>query len=547
MKSIATYAKQFGLLQSSAPRAAPDATIGSLQPIEFPLQFSEAALDAIARRNEMVRGRFVDMVNKSNELIRLRNAFVEASEEVGAILRESETVNSSLVEREIMLQRETDAHGDLKARYKVMHEERDARHHELQVLATEVGRFEDLARGRESRINALEAELLADRGVSASLTAELEKDRSAGAQLREALLAAKNQIEQNDALVSNLQGEIVSLKANYSVAEFHLRATQSSLNDSQGDARAMRDFLADREQRAIDLERRLADAEFELNDRNQRIATGEAALQEQQLEQNMAKLLWLQQAEKRNDEFERLQADFNELHAHAEASDILLAQARLELQSRTDELRKSERRADDFEARQGMHDERIQGLAKELSAVNGKLADVEASRTRLANRAQALVRAMKDNKVELEAAEQRARLVEEKLVADAARFDEVASRLRTQIHELSEQNEKEKLARVVAAGALEAARSRPLAPRPELDLHALLVEVDRAEAKDEEDRMSAFAPAPFDREALSEAAPAAPQQTDAKPRPTPPSPVEKGRAGRRTAPSGVARLTGTGR
>lgn len=539
INAVTGYAQRLGLLR--APPRGPAAPAGVQKPpphVPPAAEISAATLDAIGRRNELIRGRFVDIVNKSTELLALRAAFAEASDDVGEILKESESAVSALAERAIMLTRAHEAQADLKARYRAMHEERDAKHGEIEVLRGEVARFEELARAREARIHALEADGLAERGHLAGARAELEKERAGGLALREQLRAATAQTDATDRLVSKLQGDVAAGQASLSVAEFHRSATQASLMEAQADCRALRELVADREQRADATERRLLESEAESRERGRRVNEAEAAVDALHLDQNMAKLVWQEQLEARAEDLARLRADVDELSARAEAGEGSLAKARADLQARSDDLRKAERRAEDIEAKHGLLDERLAVASRDLGATNAKLGEVEASRTRLANRAQALVRVMKDKKVELESALRRAEQGEAKLSADAAQFDAVAARLRAENEALREEVEKEKLARLVAAGALEAARARPLPPKQELDLHALLRHVDLAEAKDEEQRKETQAPATAGpAEPYEGAAPPATAPPEPKPRPILSLPLDKGRTAKRPPPA----------
>jgi len=527
-------------------RAAPEKPIPPI---------SEATLDAIGRRNEGLRSRFVDMVNKSNELVALRSEFIDAASHVGAILQDSEVANSMLLERNLMLRREEESHAGLKTRYRAMHEELDAHRNEIRVLRGEIAHFNDLVRGRETRIQLLESDLLLERSVSSTLKSEFDDERAAAAAALDDLKSAKAEIERSDALIAMLQGEAVTRNANLSVADFHLKATQNSLIDSQNDARALRDALADSEHKADELDRELGDARFELQDRERRLEANEAAHAALHLEHNKTKLLAQQQSEARNDEIAQLGGEINALRSRAEAGEKSLGETRAELQARTGDLRKSERRAEELEARLAVFEERSQATIRDLALANAKLGEVEGSRTRLANRSQALVRAMKDQKARLETAEQRARLLEERLADDAAQFDKVADRLRATIHDLTEQIDKEKLARVVASGALEAARNRPPQPKGEIDLHTLLAQADRADAVDQQNQKAIqSAPIAPPEPRLPEALPAAiaaPPQEPAN-RPQPPSPMAKPLIGKRerlspAAPILPPRLSANGR
>ena len=571
MSILANYVKQFGALAGTAPINGRIQQGAQGQPDEPEQRISEATLDSLGRRNELMRNRFVDIVSKANELLALRGAFVEAARDVGSILTESENAGSSLVESDLMLRREEEAHGELKTRYRAMHEEAVGARQEIQVLRTEIARFEELAKGREARILQLQSEAIAERSAVIVLRNELQVERDAAQRFGEQMRNAQAQIGQGDSLISNLQNDLSEISASLSLNDFHLKATQSSLYESHADARALRDLVSEREQKSEILERRLTETQFELQDRNRRLQSAETALEELRREADEAKQNWQGLIEARTDANDNLRSQIDELGSRAEAGEKLLGEARAELQARSEELRKSERRAEDVEARYDMIEQRLMGLSVELGAANAGLAEVESSRTRLANRAHALIRVMKDKKVLLEAAEQRVELLEDKLVRDAAQFDDVGTRLRAKIVALTEENNKEKLARTIAVGALEAARARPIPPRPEIDLQALMAQVDLSDENDNEPIVAAnepgvaagagFMPSPpnmltpvastptlalQNANASSDAAPeegeeaAAPIKAASEPRPSMLAPSERPKLGKRPSPSANA-------
>ena len=146
-----------------------------------------------------------------------------------------------------------------------------------------------------------------------------------------------------------------------------------------------------------------------------------------------------------------------------------------------------------MEARIASLDEYVKEAAQEIADLNRKLVDAEKSGAALADRSQALVRAMNDQKAKLENAEERAQLLEERLAAQSARFAADSEQLQQKIRALIEKVEEEKVARVVISGALEAARSKTANnPRGEsslLDIFARAVK--EADAEDRQTTTSA--------------------------------------------------------
>ena len=148
-------------------------------------------------------------------------------------------------------------------------------------------------------------------------------------------------------------------------------------------------------------------------------------------------------------------------------SDRLLVEVRAELQSKIDESRADERRAQEVEQKFARLSEHAEGLGQEGGQLKQKLEEKERAHARLSGRAKGLIRAMRDLSALLAKSEQKAQLAGERLSVETNRFEEQKSRLELNVRDLTEQLEKERLSKMMTEGALEAARQQRLAPREE--------------------------------------------------------------------------------
>jgi chromosome segregation ATPase len=163
-----------------------------------------------------------------------------------------------------------------------------------------------------------------------------------------------------------------------------------------------------------------------------------------------------------------------------------LAATRVELNAKDADLRAKEGHADQLEAKFAPLNERAEEARKMVAELETRAAEDERARARLADRAQALVRAMNDKKAKLESAEVRAELLRERLANETAKFAADSEQLEQKIHVLTGQLEKEKNARVVMSGALEAARSNVTRRRPISSMRDILTRADEGDSQDRE-------------------------------------------------------------
>jgi chromosome segregation ATPase len=437
---------------SSAPAIAPDYVEQT--------EIAQGSLDVIGRNNEDVRDHFLGIVRKSNEILALRDDVIAAADEVANILRQAEQANATLVEKSVMHALEEQAHNALKERHRRLQDENDGNARRVAALTLEIARHEELVQNRESRIGALETEVSTEKLAAAESRGELDRLRAETANLTEQLTAARAEIAKSDMLVGSMQIEAVALGSRLSTAEYHLKATQTSLAESESEAKSLRDSLTETEGRLGEYSTALRELDSDLQSRDAQIAAQQAKLDAAHAEHSELRAYWQSQADAHAAELAKFRHEVNELNSRADSLDALYAGASADLQTKTVDLRKAERRIDELLAKIGPLEERVRVAEHEMASLSTTNGEIAASYARVTNRSHALLRGMRDQKAKLDSSEQRARMLEERLASEAQQFDQVAKRLRATVQSLNEEVEKEKVARYVALGALEAARSR---------------------------------------------------------------------------------------
>jgi chromosome segregation ATPase len=441
-------------------------------------QQPQTELDALAKGNEELRDRCINIINRTDDLLALRNEFIEVFGDVGKILKNTETTNSTLAERSAKLALEEEEHNSLKQRHRALHEENETHRNDNSVLRSEVQRHEALIASREARIEALETDLATEKDGAAALRTAVEQERFIANLATEKLQLALAEIDRSKAVAEALQIESAAANDRSSKAEFHARALQDSLAEAQGEARQLRDALADSQQRSGALEQSLEAAGIEIDGFRKRGEALEAALSAAQLEHEMAQLLWGRRAEESRDEIAALRTQLDADSSRAEATEQLLADARAELIGRVVDLNAKERRIEQLEASIAPLSERCEQAKTEIADLVAKIAEAEKSHAKLADRAQALVRAMNDKTAKFESAEERIHLLNKRLADDSVKFAVASEQFEQKISELTAQLEREKNARIVVSGALEASRTRAARPRPAMSMREILARSD---------------------------------------------------------------------
>jgi len=437
--------------------------------------------ESLAQVSEDIRERCASIIDRTDELIALRQDFVDVFGEVGKLLDETEGNSSALLERTELLANEEKEHGRLKTLFRTLREESDKHVHENTLLRGEIDRFNTLVATREARIHSLEQELADGADESQALRGSLERERSTNALTSEKLRDALNDLRGAEEEISRQQAQIAVLDDRSSVAEFHAISLEKSLHDSQAVAKDLHASLLEHQQRAEALTRKLEESKEASIALEVRAKASESALAAAELAYEVAQTVWRQQDQTARDEIDRSNELANARLARAEASEAQLAIARSELQSTTSNLRAKEREAEQLLLKVDPLEERLESSTKEIAMLTEKIAEGEKSRSALADRAHAMVRAMSDLKAKLELAEERAQQLEARLSSEAVRSAANCEQLELRIRVLTESLEKEKAARLMASSSLKAARTR-VVRRQTTSLHDVLLRAEEADS-----------------------------------------------------------------
>jgi chromosome segregation ATPase len=439
-----------------------------------------ADLDALAEVNEDIRERCLGIVNRAEQLLALRSEFVDICGEVGKILRRTEATTSALLERSATLAHEEEEHDALKARYHALHDDYEKTSGEQRLLRSEAEGYGELVLAREARIQALEQELSDEKNSGVALSAQLEQERCANTVTTDKLKVAFAEVSANETLAADLKARGAEFGDRSSAAESDASALEAQLAESQAIEKTERRRLAESEQNVASFSRRLQESASEVAALQSRLAAIEAALSRARRDHEAAQSLWREKDQAAADEIADLNAELGAIQRRIETADAQAAEARAELIATSTALRAREQEVDGLNERIATLEGRLAKAAEEIARLGRKTVEGERASASLADHAQALVRAMSDQGAKLELAEMRAELLEKRLSSETARFAADRETLERKIHDLNEGFERERAARTVAAGALEAARSRIAQKREATTLHDILVRADQA-------------------------------------------------------------------
>jgi chromosome segregation ATPase len=454
-----------------------------LEPLQGDSRLMPDFMDLV-KITEDVRSRSINVISRANELALLRDEFVDIFNNMGKILDESEKKGSILIDKTALLARRDEEHRQLKGRHEALSAERDQYSHDNSLLRGQVERFHTMVSGREARINELEADLKKGREEVLGLRTDLEKLRSVHTSAETKLGEARDQLHHQENAISEYAAQLTEITDRCSLAEFQTAALEKRLIESQSTVNGLRDSLANNEKRNEEASQRLAQANEQILALQSKLTAAEAAITAAKVANNVAENLSHEREQSIRGELDRLNKVLSVEQSRAEAAESQLNVSRADLQETASQLRAKGREIEQLVAKCTPLEDRLEGALREISALNEQVANGEKSRSTLADKAQAMVRAMADFKAKLELADQKSKQFEDRLASNSALASSDRAQLERKIQLLNEELEKERSAHRVASSALEAARGKLANYRSASSLHDTLGYVDRSTSKD---------------------------------------------------------------
>jgi FtsZ-binding cell division protein ZapB len=436
-------------------------------PTEQAVSFSDWTLDQIGAEDEEIKNRCIDLVEKVRDLCAVKDHFVDITNWISHVLAAREQTNAALVERGMMIAMTEGALADLKEENRALYEEREEARTENSLLASENLRLRETTQAHEARIETLEVELGEAQSIGAQFHEAYESERAQVYHLKGDLDDLQDAVTKNDKLITQLQLDLATARDEGAFARQHADVLQSNLGEAQAQVETLGNELAESQVHAAGLADRIRELEIVLESERRQIAKLEELIASSHMEHQKAQAALRADRDDDRRQIADLGARLDEQTARALAADRLLAEARADLQEKTDRCRVGERQAQEMDQKLLRLSEHSEAAAADMAHLKEKLEARERAHARLGKRARMLIRAMRDVTARLEKSEQKAAFAAERLSAERGRFADQQGRLEQTIRDLVEQLEKERASNRVAAGALEAARQQRLQPRDE--------------------------------------------------------------------------------
>ncbi len=439
-QAVSTQVQQAAAAHSQAPQnqAAP-------APAAPPApSLANAPLDVIGLRNETLRRQIEDVEDGFDEIEKVRLSFRELIAPMAELLSELESTKAKLHENKIRFGLLQESHEGLKSRHNSLSSEADLAFNARDSLLQE--NRELLQKIQQLELALSEANL--DVRERANANEKLERlleieTRNSGA-LEAETKRLKQAMESRDDYMARVEAQLKSASDANELLEQELGSLRLSSSEIAASFNSRN--------------RRLAEYETAIEQNRGRIYELENALANEQSAHSALQARHLEEGERLRGESSQLVHKTDALRGRADMAEKLLSEARAQLRSKVEELRATERQSLEARILAETYEKKLRASSEDLSKAEQRIAAMDEMRVNLVDRVNSLTKALHSRDGAATSAEQKtenlARRHDEAL-RTAQREREQAERM---VSELRDQLERERAERILAEGALQAAR-----------------------------------------------------------------------------------------
>lgn len=403
-----------------------------------------SAFDAIGQRNELVRVRISQMMERLDDLKTLQADFSSILEPLAGVADELPQAKIRIAELEVLLAREQEHVRSVRRELGELNARAATSANELSAASAEAQRLEAQLRERDAEAEELRVRV---------------RDRTVAAENLERQLFAETE------QVRALTGENKSLRVEAQAADHAMTRAERELTDlgerlslSEQDARRLQALAGEQAVRLSEAEARVVELTQQievLRQRNRDLETQLAAETsarergEGHFETEMAAM----RADRAN-----LVMKLDASMGRAGTLEQLLAQVRSQLREREETARTADRTLKELQIERTTLDRRLEGLQGELQRQTERISEMQRLRSESDTRADMLSKALAAKEAAMEQSQSRVAALADRMDQLGRRHEAEKGELQAANRRLVEELQNERSERALAQGALDIAR-----------------------------------------------------------------------------------------
>ncbi|MGF9758608.1 chromosome partitioning protein ParA [Microvirga sp. 0TCS3.31] len=426
---------------AAAPALAAPAAPEKAEPI---MVRPNGMLDSVGQKNELIRVRFANMIDRLEELRSLKEDFALLNEPVTELIRSYPQLQSRLLETEAVLKQETENAQALRRELGDIGSVHARTVDDLNAAVSQLRKAESKLREQDSFIEDLRLNVKDKEAIVADLENQLAIETERARNITEENQALRLEAQEADQTVARAERELIETRERNGLLDHEVKRLQKVAEEQN--------------YRLSSLTNRYGELETQLESTRQRASELETKLMaEQVLRQRLETQIDSERSSHQTD-LSSLDMKIEGLTSRLSATDKILAHTRDQLRDKNEALRGVERTLKETTIEKNTLDRRLEATQQEVERQVAMVNELQRSRIELQERVEMLGKAIVAKDFQIESSDNKVASLSERIDQLTKRFEQDRSALEAANRRLTEELQNEKAERSLVQGALEIAR-----------------------------------------------------------------------------------------
>jgi crescentin len=401
-------------------------------------------LDAVGQKNELIRVRFANLVDRLEEIRSLRDDFTSLTEPVFDLITSYPQIQSRLLETEAVLRQERDNTTALRRELADLSGLHSRATDDLSATVSQLRKAEGRVREQDSTIEDLRLIMKDKEAISADLDNQLSIETERARNITEENQALRLEAQEADQAVARAERELIETRERNGFLDHEVKRLQKVAEEQN--------------YRLSSLSNRHSELETQFEAARQRASELETKLMaEQVLRQRLETQIDSERSSHQSD-LSALDMKIEGLNSRLSATDKILAHTRDQLRDKNEALRGVERSLKETTIEKNTLDRRLESTQQEVERQVAMVNELQRSRIELQERVEMLGKAIAAKDFQIESSDNKVASLSERIDQLTKRFEQDRSTLEAANRRLTEELQNEKAERSLVQGALEIAR-----------------------------------------------------------------------------------------
>jgi crescentin len=401
-------------------------------------------LDSVGQKNELIRVRFANMIDRLEEIRSLKEDFALLNEPVNDLIRSYPHLQSRLLETEAVLKQETETTLALRRELGDLNSLHARTVDDLNAAVSQLRKAETKVREQDSFIEDLRLNVKDKEAIVGDLENQLSIETERARNITEENQALRLEAQEADQTVARAERELIETRERNGLLDHEVKRLQKVAEEQN--------------YRLSSLTNRYGELETQLEATRQRASELETKLMaEQVLRQRLETQIDSERSAHQTD-LSALDMKIEGLNSRLGATDKILAHTRDQLRDKNEALRGVERSLKETTIEKNTLDRRLEATQQEVERQVTMVNELQRSRIELQERVEMLNKAIAAKDFQIESSDNKLASLSERIDQLTKRFEQERNTLEAANRRLTEELQNEKAERSLVQGALEIAR-----------------------------------------------------------------------------------------